>query len=97
MCVFNGDGCSRHGVRAALGLDHRGDDVEVQDSTVRRERTGRQASERCMSAKLGAQIVIESTGHFTKRTDARKHLRGTVKKVIVSAPSPEPNLTVVLV
>jgi glyceraldehyde 3-phosphate dehydrogenase (phosphorylating) len=45
---------------------------------------------------LGVQIVIESTGHFTKRTDARKHLRGTVKKVIVSAPSPGPDLTVVL-
>ena len=45
---------------------------------------------------LGVQIVIESTGHFTKRTDACKHLRGTVKKVIVSAPSPDPDLTVVL-
>jgi glyceraldehyde 3-phosphate dehydrogenase len=40
--------------------------------------------------------VIEATGHFTKGVGARSHLRGTVKKVIVSAPSTEPDLTVVL-
>lgn len=47
-------------------------------------------------SSVGAQIVIESTGHFTKGAGARKHLRGTVKKVIISAPSTEPDLTVVL-
>src|SRR5213083_1180402 len=35
---------------------------------------------------VGAEIVIESTGLFTKAEDARKHLRGGVKKVIISAP-----------
>src|ERR1700744_3618578 len=35
---------------------------------------------------LGAQIVIESTGKFTDAKDASKHLRGSVKKVIISAP-----------
>src|SRR6204780_5257942 len=36
---------------------------------------------------VGAQVVIESTGHFTDANDAKKHLRGTVKKVIISAPA----------
>jgi Glyceraldehyde-3-phosphate dehydrogenase/erythrose-4-phosphate dehydrogenase len=36
---------------------------------------------------VGAEIVIESTGRFTKAEDARKHLRGSVKKVIISAPA----------
>src|SRR3974390_646616 len=36
---------------------------------------------------LGAQVVIESTGLFTKAEDAKKHLKGTVKKGIISAPA----------
>src|SRR4051794_26620492 len=38
-------------------------------------------------ASVGAQVVIESTGRFTKAEDAAKHLRGPVKKVIISAPA----------
>jgi len=45
---------------------------------------------------VGAQVVIESTGHFTDANDAKKHLRGTVKKVIISAPAKNEDLTVVL-
>ncbi len=45
---------------------------------------------------VGAQIVVESTGLFTKGSEARKHLRGTVKKVIISAPATEEDLTIVL-
>ena len=45
---------------------------------------------------VGAQIVIESTGHFTDGTKARAHLRGPVKKVIISAPATNEDLTVVL-
>ena len=45
---------------------------------------------------VGAQIVIESTGRFTDAKDAGKHLRGTVKKVIISAPAKNEDLTVVL-
>ena len=45
---------------------------------------------------LGAQIVIESTGKFTDAKDAAKHLRGTVKKVIISAPAKNEDITVVL-
>ncbi len=36
---------------------------------------------------VGAEIVIESTGRFTKAEDAQKHIRGSVKKVIISAPA----------
>ena len=45
---------------------------------------------------VGAQIVVESTGLFTKSEDASKHLRDSVKKVIISAPAKGEDLTVVL-
>jgi glyceraldehyde 3-phosphate dehydrogenase len=45
---------------------------------------------------LGVDVVIESTGFFTKRDDAAKHLAGGAKKVIISAPATEPDATVVL-
>jgi len=46
--------------------------------------------------EVGAEIVIESTGKFTKAEDARKHLRGPVKKVIISAPAKGEDITIVL-
>ncbi len=46
--------------------------------------------------ELGAEVVIESTGFFTKRDDAAKHLGGSVQKVVISAPATEPDVTVVL-
>jgi len=45
---------------------------------------------------VGAQVVIESTGRFTDANDAKKHLRGPVKKVIISAPAKNEDVTVVL-
>jgi glyceraldehyde 3-phosphate dehydrogenase len=45
---------------------------------------------------VGAQVVIESTGRFTNADDARKHLRGPVKKVIISAPAKGEDITIVL-
>jgi glyceraldehyde 3-phosphate dehydrogenase len=45
---------------------------------------------------LGAQIVIESTGKFTDATQACKHRRGSVKKVIISAPAKNEDVTIVL-
>lgn len=45
---------------------------------------------------VGAEIVIESTGHFTKAEDAAKHLHGSVKKVIISAPAKGEDITIVL-
>src|ERR1700746_2520808 len=47
-------------------------------------------------ASVGADIVVESTGLFTKGADAKKHLRGPVKKGIISAPADGPDATFVL-
>ncbi len=46
--------------------------------------------------ELGVEVVIESTGLFTKRDDATKHLEAGAKKVIISAPATEPDVTVAL-
>ena len=46
--------------------------------------------------EVGAQVVVESTGRFTKAEDAKKHLRGPVKKVIISAPATNEDITIVL-
>ena len=47
-------------------------------------------------ASVGADIVVESTGLFTKGPEARKHIRGPVKKVVISAPAEDPDATFVL-
>jgi glyceraldehyde 3-phosphate dehydrogenase len=45
---------------------------------------------------LGVDVVLESTGFFTKRHDAAKHIEAGAKKVVISAPATEPDLTMVL-
>jgi glyceraldehyde 3-phosphate dehydrogenase len=45
---------------------------------------------------VGAEIVVESTGRFTKRADAAKHLHDSVRKVIISAPAKNEDVTLVL-
>jgi glyceraldehyde 3-phosphate dehydrogenase len=45
---------------------------------------------------LGVDVVIESTGLFTNRADAAKHLAGGAQKVVISAPAADPDVTVVL-
>jgi glyceraldehyde 3-phosphate dehydrogenase len=47
-------------------------------------------------SSLGIEVVVESTGLFTKADDAKKHLKGTVKKVIISAPAKGEDITIVL-
>ena len=47
-------------------------------------------------ASVGAQIVVESTGRFTAGPEAKKHMRGPVKKVLISAPATDPDGTFVL-
>ncbi len=47
-------------------------------------------------SSLGAEIVVESTGKFTDKKEASKHLHGTVKKVIITAPAKEEDITIVL-
>ena len=46
--------------------------------------------------KLGVDVVIESTGIFRKRADAAKHLSAGARKVIISAPSPDPDIMIVM-
>jgi glyceraldehyde 3-phosphate dehydrogenase len=45
---------------------------------------------------LGVQVVLESTGLFTKRDDAQKHLDAGAEKVVISAPATDPDVTIVL-
>jgi glyceraldehyde 3-phosphate dehydrogenase (phosphorylating) len=47
-------------------------------------------------ADLGVDVAIESTGLFTKRPDAEKHLQAGAKKVVISAPATDPDVTLVL-
>ncbi|HEX4232304.1 MAG TPA: type I glyceraldehyde-3-phosphate dehydrogenase [Bryobacteraceae bacterium] len=47
-------------------------------------------------SSLGAEVVVESTGRFTDAHEAAKHLRGSVKKVIISAPAKGEDVTIVL-
>jgi glyceraldehyde 3-phosphate dehydrogenase len=46
--------------------------------------------------ELGVDVVLESTGFFTKRDAAQKHIDAGAKKVVISAPATEPDITVVL-
>ena len=46
--------------------------------------------------ELGVEVVIESTGRFTKREDAAKHLEAGAKKVIISAPGKDEDITIVM-
>jgi glyceraldehyde 3-phosphate dehydrogenase len=71
-----------------------GNDIVVDGDTLR------VLSERDPGAlpwgDLGAEVVVESTGFFTKREDAAKHLDAGAQKVVISAPATEPDITVVL-
>jgi glyceraldehyde 3-phosphate dehydrogenase len=75
-------------------VSHDGDTIHVGDNTLK------VLAERDPAAlpwgELGADIVIESTGRFTKAADARKHLTGGAKKVIISAPASDEDITIVL-
>ena len=46
--------------------------------------------------EVKADIVIESTGFFTKAADAKKHIQGGAKKVIISAPATDEDITIVM-
>ena len=75
--------------------------VEVGDGVLRIDGRDVQALEERDPAALpwgdlGVDVVIESTGFFTKREAAAKHLEAGAKKVIISAPATEPDATVVL-
>ncbi len=54
------------------------------------------APEKLPWSKLGARIIIESTGHFTTRDAAAKHLTAGAERVLISAPATDPDITLVL-
>jgi glyceraldehyde 3-phosphate dehydrogenase len=77
------------------------DDVEASDEGIRAGDVElRLLNERDPSAlpwkDLGVQVVLESTGLFTKREDAQKHLDAGAEKVLISAPATDPDVTIVL-
>src|SRR5437764_11535077 len=78
-----------------------GGDVEVGDGTIAAAGVELKVlSERDPAnlpwADLGVDVVLESTGFFTKREAAQKHLDAGAKKVVISAPATDPDVTVVL-
>src|SRR6202142_113996 len=75
-------------------VSHTDDTITVDGKTVKVFRTKDPAQIDWPS--VGASIVIESTGLFPSGADARKHIRGPVKKVIISAPATDPDHTLVL-
>ena len=77
------------------------EEVAVDGDAIRvGERSFRVLSQRDPAAlpwgELGVDVVVESTGLFTKRDDAAKHLAAGARKVIITAPAKGPDLTVVL-
>jgi glyceraldehyde 3-phosphate dehydrogenase len=77
------------------------DEVEASDSGIRAgEVELRLLNEKDPSAlpwkDLGVEVVVESTGLFTKRADAEKHLQAGAQKVVISAPATDPDVTIVL-
>ena len=70
------------------------DSIKIDDKTVRV--FAQKDPAQLDWSSLGVQVVVESTGRFTNAEDAKKHLRGSVKKVIISAPAKGEDITIVL-
>ncbi|MEU6345484.1 MULTISPECIES: type I glyceraldehyde-3-phosphate dehydrogenase [unclassified Streptomyces] len=80
--------------RLKAEVTHTADSITVNGHTIK------VLSERNPSdipwGELGVDIVIESTGIFTKAADAKKHIEGGAKKVIISAPASDEDITIVM-
>ncbi|MDX3074366.1 type I glyceraldehyde-3-phosphate dehydrogenase [Streptomyces sp. MI02-7b] len=80
--------------RLKAEVTHTADSITVDGHTIK------VLSERNPSdipwGQLGVDIVIESTGIFTKAADAKKHIEGGAKKVIISAPASDEDITIVM-
>ena len=78
-----------------------GEDVQAKDGSIKAGDVElKMLAERDPTAlpwgEFGVDVVLESTGFFTKREDAQKHIDAGAKKVIISAPATEPDVTLVL-
>jgi glyceraldehyde 3-phosphate dehydrogenase (phosphorylating) len=90
-----------HLLRYDSTLGPLGEDIAVGDGTIRAgDFELKMLAERDPAAlpwsELGVDVVLESTGFFTKREDAQKHIDAGAKKVVISAPATEPDVTLVL-
>ncbi|NPC94216.1 type I glyceraldehyde-3-phosphate dehydrogenase [Bacillus sp. WMMC1349] len=84
---------SVHGkLDAKVSVD--GNNLVVNGHTI--EVTAERDPSKLSWGKQGVEIVVESTGFFTKRADAAKHLEAGAKKVIISAPASEEDITIVM-
>ncbi len=82
-------------------LGRLGQDISFTEDTITVGRKMMKVFSERDPANLGwgaikADVVIESTGHFTKAADARKHISAGAKKVIISAPASDEDITVVM-
>jgi glyceraldehyde 3-phosphate dehydrogenase len=90
-----------HLLRYDSTLGPLGEDVAVGDGTIRAgDFELKILAERDPAAlpwgELGVEVVLESTGFFTDREGAQKHLDAGAKKVVISAPATDPDVTIVL-
>jgi glyceraldehyde 3-phosphate dehydrogenase (phosphorylating) len=75
-------------------VGHSGDSIQVNERSIKVFKV-KDPSQLDWSS-LGVQVVVESTGLFRTGEEARKHMRGSVKKVIITAPAKNEDITVVL-
>ncbi len=83
-------------VYGKLDMECRADGTGVKVGPHRFEATQCKDPAEIPWAKLGADVVIESTGLFTEREKAAKHIAAGARKVVISAPAKDPDVTVVL-
>jgi glyceraldehyde 3-phosphate dehydrogenase len=80
--------------RLGLSVTHTADTITIDGKTIK------VFAERDPAAlpwtSVGAEVVIESTGIFTKGADAKKHIAAGAKKVIISAPASDEDITIVM-
>ncbi len=80
--------------RLGLEVSHTADTITVGGKTIKVFAERDPAA--LPWASVGAEVVLESTGHFTKAADAKKHISAGAKKVIISAPASDEDVTIVM-
>jgi len=72
------------------------DDEHIIVDSKKIKATAEPDPEKLPWGELGVDVVVEATGRFTKREGAEKHLKAGAKKVIITAPAKDPDITVVI-